>query len=167
MANQLLTNLFEGSPILIGGGGSVNLNFDDQAYLPVHGSPGTFVRDDDELIALYIVDLRGIPIGADLTQYVEDQDCVITIKTFNDKGVRSDIVVSSRPETDTPGEIDIVFNPGVFPAVDHRNHHSDHNKVGPSITIHNNDSGETVEPPSAADGRCIITFVNKRKEPVE
>src|SRR5437762_6198396 len=96
--NPVLTNLFEGSPIIVGGGGSVNINFDHEAYMPV--ADGLFVKDDDELIALYVVDLNGIPIGSDLTRYVEDKNCVITIRTFNDKGVRSDLVVSNQPETD-------------------------------------------------------------------
>src|SRR6266702_2543864 len=116
--HQVLINLFEGSPIIIGGGGSVNINFSEDAYVPTDDEPGLFVKDDDELIALYVVDLDGLPVGSDLTRYVENRDCVITVHTINDKGVRSDIVVSTQPD----GAIQLLFQLNEFGASSGRPH---------------------------------------------
>jgi hypothetical protein len=158
----VLVNLFEGSPIIIGGG-SVNINFNENDYVQVQDEPGVYVKDDDELIALYVVNLRGVPVGSDLTRYVEDTDCTVTIHTFNDKGVRSDIVVSSRPELDMPGVIQLSFEPHEFPEVDSDPHFSRHRKVASDIEILDNNTGQTARGLLPADGRCIITFVNKKK----
>lgn len=160
MSSRVITNLFEGSPIIIGGGGSVNINFNENAYVQIQ--PGVFVKDDDELIALYVVDLDGIPTGSDLTRYVEDRDCTVTIHTFNDKGIQSDIVVSSRPESDVPAVIQLNFEPHKFPEVGSRPHFSRYRKIASDIEIRDNDTGQTVRGIVPADGRCITTFVNKK-----
>ena len=152
--HQVLINLFEGSPIIIGGGGSVNINFSEDAYEPA-GEPGLFVKED-ELIAVYIVDLDGLPVGSDLTRYVENRNCVITVHTINDKGVRSDIVVSTKPD----GPIQLKFQLNEFGASSGRPHFNPHRKLVAPIEILDNDTGNTVRSPVPADGRCILTFVN-------
>jgi hypothetical protein len=156
--HPVIVNLFEGSPIIIGGGGSVNINFDETAYEPSNEDDGLFVKDDDELIAVYVVDLDGLPVGSDLTRYVENRDCVITVHTINDKGVQSDIVISSQPS----GAIQMKFQLNEFPPVDPRPHYNRNRKLFGPIEIYDNDTEQTVRSPVPDDGRCILTFVNSK-----
>jgi hypothetical protein len=162
MANMVTANLFEGSPIIVGGGGSVNINFDEEAYQPVPDSPGVYVKDADELLAAYVVDLDGVPVGSDLTKFVEGRDCVITVHTINDKGRPSDIVIGSQPG----GLIQLTFELSEFgPDLNEprrRPHYNHDRKIIEPIEIFDNDTEEWVKSSIPEDGRCIITLVNSQ-----
>lgn len=160
--NRTLANLFEGSPIIIGGGGSVNIHFNEDDYIPT-GEPGVFLKENDELIAAYVVDLDGVPVGSDLTRYVEDKNCVITIHTVNDDEELSDIIISSRPGD----SIRLEFDPYEFRLNEgdpkKRPHYSPDRRLVEPIEIQVIDGDdEPITSPVPADGRCIITLVNSK-----
>src|SRR2546421_8090062 len=88
----------EGSPIIVGGGGSVNIHFLTglRHYQPVVGSPGTFVKSNDEIDTVFLIDATGV-LTNNLLSVVNGKNCQITIHTRIGNVNASDIVISSQP----------------------------------------------------------------------
>lgn len=153
----------EGSVIIIGGGGSVNVYFVDY-FKQDPSNPGLFVKNDDELIGVFVDSLVGVPVGIPLTKYVEGKDCVVTIHTVDDKGRPSEILVRSRPKKGaTPGAIELQFEFSEFgphPSDPLRPFYNHDRKMSGNIEILDNDTHTRITSPVSPEGLCQIKFIS-------
>lgn len=96
-----------GSPIIIGGDGSVGIGFDDQHYRPT--AADEYSNANDEIGTLLIVDRHGRLI-ANARDSVRGKDCTIKIVSKDASG-DSPITIESKPR----GPLKIKFQAADYP----------------------------------------------------
>lgn len=157
------TGLFEGSPIIIGGGGSVNINFREGAghYVPVVESPGVYTKAGDEIDTILIVDATGV-LNDNLLQYVNRKNCEVRIHTKIGGASESLIKITSQPN----GPLQLSFVAAEF--VPHstdpnrRPHYNRERKLTDVVEVIDKGTSpnETRTFPIPTDGVCTITVYN-------
>jgi hypothetical protein len=149
----------QGSPILIGGG-SVNINFREDLghYEPVVGQPGKFVKVNDEIDTILIVNAKHVLMN-NLLSVVRGRDCQVTIHTNLGGAAPSDIVISSRPG----GNIELSFNAAEFVqdmADPDLKHFNQNRKLVEMVDVLDRASGQTVRFAIPPLGIGLIQIIN-------
>jgi hypothetical protein len=150
----------QGSPILIGGG-SVNINFREGSshFQPVPGSPGRFVKTNDEIDTILIVDASGV-LTNNLLSVVNGKDCRVIIHTKRPGDTLSDdIIVTSQ----TGGNLDLSFTAGEFgphPTDPNRPHFNANRKLVDSLDVEV--AGQTVSFAVPTNGIGTILIINSK-----
>lgn len=148
--------ILQTSPITIGGGGSVSIDF-DHAYYANRGG-GTFANATDEIDTVWVYD-ENKELKWELHSFVFGKDCTVTIHT-KVSGRLSDIVVRSKPAGPLSVELDTTEFP--LSAASARRHFHANRKVVDSLEIVDNGdlSKATFSIPSG--GKCDVHIVNRR-----
>lgn len=140
------------SPIIVGGGGSVGIDFDSGSY-PVAGSKGKFVRPNDTLHKLWLIDkyggLKNITPGG-------NEKCTITILCRR-RGRETRIVIQGDP-------LGVEFELSEFrydypPDGDKKIYHNTKHKIV-DISVYDQVSHQTQHHPPSTKGRCTLVVVD-------
>jgi hypothetical protein len=141
------------SPILVGGGGSVGIDF-DSGWFTYDSVTKRFSNKDDALHKLWLVDKYGA--RQDITP--KNEDCVVTINCGKSSGKTYYVTIYGKPlgiEFDTTH-----FQFGYPPEGVKKIYHHPKRKIS-KITVHDNvvPSDTEYEPPTK--GKCSIIVVDK------
>lgn len=151
----------QGSPIIIGGGGSVNIHFRETLghYEPVPANPGSYVKAGDEIDTMYVVDSDNVLIY-NLLRYVQGKNCEVKIHTKIGSAADSLIVINSRPASALGVRFEAAeFGPHPTDPV-RRPHYNRDRKLTDAIEVTDNGTGQTQMFPLPEGGICTITVVN-------
>jgi|SRR5215213_911412 len=100
---------FEGSPIIIGGAGSVAIAFDSIGHYKPTATPNEFAHPGDEVHAGYLFNRFGVP--QDLTPTMARKSCTLTVNCLDVTGLDSPIIIDSKPT----GPLKIRFRVADYP----------------------------------------------------
>jgi len=140
------------SPILVGGGGSVGIDFDEGWY-PFDPVTKRFFNKDDTLHKLWLVDKYGS--RQDITPH---EDCTVTINCGKSSGKTYYVTIFGKPlgiEFDT-SHFQLGYPPGGVKKI----HYHLKRKIS-KITVHDNVAQTNTEYEPPTKGKCSIIVVDK------
>jgi hypothetical protein len=123
---------FEGSPIIIGGGGSVSIFFDSATHYKPTGTPNEFAHPTDETHAGYLFNRFNVP--QNLTPSMAQKDFTLTVACLDGTGLDSPIIIDSRPR----GPLRIRFRESDYPFDVNKGVYYSPNRTLTSMQLRNN-----------------------------
>lgn len=149
-----VAKLVQGSPIVIGGGGSVGIFFNSGHYKPT-GRPNEFAHPTDEVHAGYLFNRFSVP--QDLTPNMAGKNVTLTIACLDATGLDSQIIIDSRPG----GPLRIRFRDWDYPFDASKQLHYSPDRTLTSIQLKDN-TGTTQPQTLLADPAGRVEIINSQ-----
>jgi hypothetical protein len=145
----------QSSPITVGGGGSVGLDFDETYYKNIPNTNKFVSTNGDKIHKLWIIDKHGTMVDCPLPQ----ANCTITIHSKEPGGPDSALTINGSP-------LGVEFVKSEYPleypeqGSDKKIHLNKKRKITDRIEIRDNGSGVTTYCKVPTGGSCTIIAVN-------